>query len=214
MPRRQVPIVPMDPYHINARCINREWFQLPLETVWSIMEDYLWLINAMFELRIHAFLLMSNHFHWLVTAPNGNLSAALLFFMRETSKEITRLSGRINQTYGTRNHKTHIPSYHHFMNTYKYIYQNPLRAGICKQVEDYPFSSLHGLCGLKKLFVPLVEDTILFTPNFDERILSWLNTRSKPEHDEAMHQALRRPQLEFKTCRKTGRPNPLENELI
>ena len=129
MPRKKVPIVAGDPYHITARCINREWFDLPLPTVWSIMEDYLFLLSSTHNLNVHSFVLMANHFHLLVSAPQGNLSEALLYFMRESSKQITHFSGRINQTFGNRNHKTHIASYHHYLNTYKYVYQNPVQAG-------------------------------------------------------------------------------------
>src|ERR1700722_12532057 len=112
MPRNPVPFFPQNPYHISARCLNREWFQLPMNTVWSIMEDYLYLVAHVFDLRIHSFVLMSNHFHLLATAPRGNLSEVLLYFMRETSREITRRTYRINQTWGIRNHKTHIGNSH------------------------------------------------------------------------------------------------------
>lgn len=214
MPRKYIPIVAQDPYHISARCHNGEWFQLPMDTVWSIMEDYLYLISAVYRVQIHSFVLMSNHFHLIITAPNGNLSAALLYFMRETSREITRLSGRINQTYGNRNHKTHLAQYLYYMNTYKYIYRNPVRAGICEQVEEYRYSSLHGLCGLKKLLIPLIEDTILFTPEFDNCALNWLNTKPNVEQEEEVRLALRRPQFKLVPPKKTGRPSLLEHQLL
>lgn len=214
MPRKIIPISPSDPYHISARCLNREWFKLPLASVWSLMEDYLFLTSSLYGLRIHSFVLMSNHFHLLLTAPEGNLSQALLYFMRETSREITRMSGRINQTYGNRHHKTRISDYHYFMNTYKYVYQNPVRAGICKHVEDYPFSSLNGLCGFSRLSIPLVEDTILFSPAFDESALRWLNTPPEISLLEEMRLALRRADLQFKTARKTGRESKLKEMLL
>ena len=214
MPRKLIPISPSDPYHISARCLNREGFKLPLAGVWSLMEDYLFLTSSLYGLRIHSFVLMSNHFHLLLTAPNGNLSEALLYFMRETSREITRMSGRINQTYGSRNHKTRIGNYHYFMNTYKYVYQNPVRAGICERAENYPYSSLNGLCGLSRLSIPLVEDTILFSPVFDESALRWINKPPDFSLQEAMRLALRRADLEFKASRKTGRESKLKEFLL
>ena len=214
MPRKIVPIISNVPYHVTARCINQEWFSLPLDIVWSIMEDFLYFIAAEYKINIHAFVLMSNHFHLLVTAPQGNLSMALLYFLREVSKEITRLSGRINQTFGGRNHKTLIEEYNYFMSTYKYIYQNPLRAGICERVEEYPYSTLHGLCGLKPLIVPLVEDTILFNPDFDEEVLKWLNTRPDIGFEEEMRIALRRPILDFNISRKTRKQSLLTRGIL
>ena len=214
MPRKQVPIIAGDPYQITARGLNREWFDLPMDTVWSIMEDYLYLIHQAYQVRLHAFLLMSNHFHLMISAPDNNLSEALLYFMRETSKEITRLSGRINQTYGARNHKTHLGNVHYFMNTYKYVYQNPVRAGIVARVEEYRYSTIHGLCGLNRLIIPLESDTLLFNPQFDESVLAWLNTKPDPKHVDEMRRALRHPKFELKKSRKNGKASELEKLLL
>ncbi len=214
MPRKSVPMVPDAPYHVTARCINKEWFRLPLPTVWSIMEDYLYFVAGAFQVNIHAFVLMSNHFHLIITSPRGNLSETLLYFMRETSREISRTSGRINQTYGTRNHKSCIGNHHYFMNTYKYVYRNPVRAGVVSAVEEYPYSTLHGACGLSRLIIPLVEDTILFSPDFDQGVIDWLNTSPDPAWEQEVRLALRKPSMDFNTDRKTGRPSDLEKNLL
>lgn len=73
---------------------------------WSVMGDYLYLTTHLFSLEILSFVLMGNHFHLLVRAPQANISPAMNYFMRETSREVSRLSGRINQTYGGRHHKS------------------------------------------------------------------------------------------------------------
>lgn len=214
MPRKSVPLCPNDPYHISARCINREWFQLPLGTVWCLMEDYLYLVSSVYQLRLHAFVLMSNHFHLLVSAPEGNLSQAMLYFMRETSREITRLSGRINQTYGARHHKTRIRYEHYFLSSYKYVYRNPVRAGICERVEEYRYSTLSGLLGLSHLTIPIVEDRILFDPNFKDSSLHWLNTPPRPDTEEEVRLALRRAEMDFKSPRQTGRVSALATNIL
>lgn len=176
------------------------------------MEDYLFFLHHGFGFRIHGFVLMSNHFHLLISAPCGNLSEGLLYFMRETSKQITRKSGRINQTYGARNHKTLIGSYHYYLNTYKYLFQNPLRAGVCDRVEDYPFSSLSGVCGLQKARIPICDD-LLIDQTIDLNTLGWLNTRAAAEHERQMKLALSRPRFEFKIGPKE-KPSILESILI
>lgn len=213
MPRKIVPIVVNEPYHISARCINKEWFELPLQTVWSIMEDYLFILHHGFNVRIHSFVLMSNHFHLIVTPTLPNLSSAMLYFMRETSKEISRLTGRINQTYGNRNHKTWIGNYYYFLNSYKYVYQNPIRAGISSTVQSYPYSTLHGLLGNSKLIVPIDED-LLFQPNLDSTVLNWLNRKVENDHANQIKMALRGPLFELPICRKTMKRSFLEDNLL
>ncbi len=178
------------------------------------MGDYLYLVHHAFNLKIHSFVLMSNHFHLMVTAPEDNLSQAMLYFMRETSREITRLSGRINQTYGARHHKTYLGNYHYFMNTYKYVYRNPVKAGICECVEEYPYSTLSGLCGLNHMIVPLELDTLAFSPSFSEENLGWLNRKPDELLEEEMRLALRHPEFKLRACPKTEKPSRLETELL
>lgn len=193
MPR--LPVVQSDvhPFHVTGRCINRDWFKLPLSEVWAVMEDYLFLINAEFGLRIHAFVLMSNHFHLLLTTPNANLSEAMAYFMGRTARELTSLSGRINQTYGCRHHKSMIVDYHYYMSAYKYVYRNPVRAGLCEFAEEYRYSTLSGLCGQFPLRIPVVEDLLLFNPYFQQSTLSWINEAPKSANDDdAVRRALKK----------------------
>jgi REP element-mobilizing transposase RayT len=178
------------------------------------MEDYLFFVHHAHGVQIHSFVLMNNHFHLLISAPRGNISAALLYFMRESSREISRLTGRMNHTWGARNHKTVIPTFHQFMNVYKYVYYNPVRAGICGAAEAYTYSTLSGLCGAGKMNIPLAEDTILFNPTFDGRALEWINRQPKIEHLEEVGKALRKPVFQLSTPRKAQRPSFLENSLL
>lgn len=180
--------------------------------VWEVMGDYLSLIAKGFEIRIHAFVLMSNHFHLLLTAPRGNMSASLLYFMRETSREITRLTGRINQTYGNRNHQTYLGNPMYFINSYKYVYLNPVRAKICERVEEYPYSSLHGLLGLSRLNFPVAYDTLLFEPADTEEALQWLNTRPSDEQNLEMKLALKRPEFILRSRNRLR--SPLEDTRL
>ncbi len=156
---------------------------------------------------------MSNHFHLLVSTPEANISQAMQYFMTQTSREITRLSGRINQTYGARFHRSLITNYNYYMSAYKYVYRNPVRADICQRVEDYPFSSMHGLLGAKQLFIPLEEDTLLFNRSFDESSLRWLNTSPTGEAESDVRKALRRSVFSYPRA-KNNKRNRLEDERL
>ncbi len=214
MPRKRVPPNAELPYHVTARCINKEWFCLPLATVWDVMSDYLYYVKHVFEVDILSFVLMHNHFHLLIRTPKAHLSEVMQCFMKETSCEITRLSGRINQTYGGRHHKCLITSYHYFMNVYKYVYRNPVRAGLCNRVEEWPYSTLSGQLGLHRMIIPLAEDTLMFTPNFDYGNLIWLNTKSRQADEEEIRKALRRPFFKLSTPRSSGKKSELEFRLF
>lgn len=212
MPRKPFLCDPLSPYHLSARSNNRDWFFLPIEEVWEIYERYLYFIHHAYEVKVHSFVLMSNHFHLIASFPKANLSEAILYFMRETSRSIARDSDRINHVYGSRTFRSHIGSFHYFQNAYKYIYQNPVRALICTNVEDYRFSTLNPKFGRTRTLIPLEEDTLLFGD--PERTLAWLNSKVSKEDYEAVRLALRRPSFKFARCKRTKRAHRLEKDLI
>ena len=190
MPRKYLPINSEFPYHISARTNNQDWFSISLKTVWEIMSEQLFFANHAYGLKIHSFVLMANHFHLLATSPSGNLSSAMNYFMRETSRAISRESGRTNHVYGGRYHKSLISNSHYYFHAYKYVYRNPIEAEICQRAEDYEFSTLFNLLGREKTIIPLVEDTILFE-NL-QSTLDWLNRKPAVDTKEKVKRALRK----------------------
>lgn len=170
------------PYHITARCINRDWFSIDSDLVWEIMTTHLHFMQMAFEIRIHAFVLMSNHFHLIAVSPKGNLSAAMRFFMSESGRDLRRLSNRINLTYGSRFHRSLLSSPIYYLHAYKYLYRNPIEAGLCARVEDYKYSSLQGLLGKDRIWVPIFDDENWGDWNSRLVTLAWLNT--KPPKDD------------------------------
>ncbi len=211
MPRKVIPYPGPFPIHINARAVNKEPFKLELNTVWEIMENYLSLIARMYNLKIHSFVLMPNHFHLLLSPSENNLGGALNYFMRETSKEIGRNAGRVNQVYGGRAYKTVITTERHFRIAYKYVYRNPVKANLCQKVEEYDYSTLAFLVGRTRRAIPLEQDTQLFCPDFSENTLNWLNTSPAMKNETEVKLALRR--RIFKLPKDDSKvPSSLESE--
>ena len=198
------------PFHISARCANKEWFHIPMEETWSICSDFLHFIHHAESIRIHNFVLMNNHFHLIASTPQANLGRAMGYFMRETSREFGRVSGRINRIYGRPYHASLLNSYHYYLNAYKYVYRNPVDAGLCHRAEEYRFSTLHSLLGQSHTIIPVLEDTLLHGDV--ERELNWINT-SYPEEQirQTIRKALRRRVFVFPKVR--GKPHPMESKL-
>jgi REP element-mobilizing transposase RayT len=207
MARRHSNINPNLPYSIGSRCINRDWFHQPLNEVWQCFEDHLYFAKHAFDLRIHSFVLMQNHFHMIARAPQGNLSEAMGYFLRQVSRDLTKSSDRINGTWGNRFFRTALTEYHHYMCAYKYIYRNPVEANACTFVEEYPYSTLNGLLGFSKLIIPVENDTVLFDHKIEQSLL-WLNSKSQKSDWESIRKALRRQ--EFKLPKENGEINPLQ----
>jgi putative transposase len=200
---------PNSPYHVTSRCINRDWFSMSTVDVWNIFSTNLKFATHAFDLRLHAFVLMNNHFHMLVTAPTGNLSESMAYFIRESSRQITHDTQRINQTFARRFKRTRTADFHYFFNTYKYIYQNPLRAGLVRRVEEYPFSSLPGLLGLGPLVLPVEDPNLVDNTN---HTLRWLNEPIQGERVRDLRRAL--IHRDFRPPAKSRKVSDIFSKLI
>lgn len=162
---------------------------MPIENVWDITCNQLYFVNKAYNLLIHQFVLMPNHYHLVATTPESNISEAIGYFAKETTREIQKYSGRCNQIYGGRFHRTILDKNIYFLNTYKYVYRNPVKANLSKNVEEYRYSTLNGLLGFEQIVIPTLEDTLLFS-NYKTN-LEWLNKATLKEHDLMMSRALK-----------------------
>jgi REP element-mobilizing transposase RayT len=181
-----------------------------LPQVWDIITKNLLFYSQTYDFEVHAFVLMNNHFHLLAYFRQNNLSEAMKWFIGSTSQHINFDRQRINQVFGRRFKRCQLKSMYHYLNTYKYIYQNPIRAKICEKVEQYPYSTLRGRLGLARLELPLYDDVL---GTNEEQVLVWLNELPPAEKVVQIKRALQRTEFHLPVL-KNKRPNPLENSLI
>lgn len=206
MPRAPLIRTASLPYHVVARSNNREWFYLPTELTWEIFSELLCKVVAEYRIKIHAFVLMSNHFHLLATTPEKNLDEAMLYFMRETAREINRTSSRINHIFGGPYKWSVITHKRYYEHAVRYVYQNPVKAGIVDKVESYPFSTLLYLYTSKKLRFPIAESCFDRDGVMDLALwqrLHFLNTRYTDDEEDSIRRAFRHSQFRFCPHRHT-----------
>lgn len=212
MPRAKAILQSQFPYNISARCINREWFNVPMDRVWEIFCEELDQTAKDKNLLIHSFVLMSNHYHLIASTPDANISQCMHQFMTRASRRLTRAGNRINETFAGRHYKCILQHPNYYLNAYKYNYRNPVAAGICSRVEGYPYSSLHGKLKLSHLRFPICEDSTL---NSDVvGTLQWLNTPPSPERLEGFRFGLKHQFFKSKKDRLTNRPLISENDIL
>lgn len=200
------------PYHIAARSSNRERYPISLDEIWKIYCNFLWLTHLKYELHIHAFVLMPNHFHMLAATPNANLSEAMNYFISQSSKEINRAAYRINQIQGTRFFRSLIKSSHYYSHAYKYVYRNPVKAGLSNKVENYRYSTLQMFCGLQSFDLPLEPDRELMSDI--DSTLKWLNKRPTDSHWLEIKRALKHSEFKLKAHRHSREKSHLHTIRI
>lgn len=212
MPRKKTYRNSAYPYHVTARCTNKEWFAVPMPRVWEIFSNYLHFVSHAYDVQIHSFVLMSNHFHMLISTPNANIDQAMNYLLREVSRQIGKESDRINQIFGGPYHWTIISNSIYYQHAYKYIYRNPVHAGLCERVEEYPFSTLRGLLGKEHLTIPAIDNLSLIQDC--PRQLEWLNNDYIEEYRLSIQTALKHNQFSFPANEADGRAHPLENLIV
>ena len=204
MPRKPLIRTSDYPYHIYARSNNRENFFIPIRDVWEIIMAEIRTVNKRYLAQVHAFVLMLNHFHMIMTTPNENIDAIMNYLLREVSRKVGRYSRRINHIFGGPYRWSLIQNEAYYAHVYRYVYRNPVVVSMSERVEEYPFSSLQIL--LKKFpnkGIPLFDDQYvslspLIPKDLKSRLL-WLNTPYDREQSEMIKRALRRKIFQFTT---------------
>lgn len=189
------------PYHITARTNNKEAFPIPLSELWELLSFNLFEAQVKREFEIQALVLMPNHFHLIATTPVSDIGKIMQTGLLNLTKEVNASAGRSGRLFGGRYHWTLVDSAEYYGTVLKYVYRNPVRAGLCNQVEDYQFSTYSGLIGNSSLTIPLHFPRAgmeTFLPGSEP--LSWLKWLNRPfalESYELIRLALRRTRFEL-----------------
>src|SRR4030042_4368987 len=173
------------PHHIVERGNNRERvFANPID-----YEKYLSFLSKYSEEKeaaVLAYCLMPNHIHFLVR-PSGE--EALAKMMQGVtlcySKYFNRENGRTGRLWESRYYSTVIDGDSYLWTVSKYIENNPMRAGIVKKPEDYPYSSA-------KAHILRKENPILKEPLFDKGELDEYRRFVKLEEDKRILEEIRK----------------------
>lgn len=201
MGRKPIIRDPLAIYHVTSRCNNKECFSLPLHLVWKLFEKRLSCLADRYSIYLHAFVLMSNHFHLLLSCPLMNQDDFMRDLMTSMSKAIGHHSGRINRVFGARYKWSLAKSAQSASIVFKYVCRNPVRAGLCERVEDYPYSTL-GQIMARQCRIPITDRTDhlgRYARLPETELLSWLNRPSSKEQEELVRRGLRR--FEFQLSR-------------
>ncbi len=151
-------LLPETIYHIYNRGNNKQilYFQ-------ERNYDF-FLRKVVKELQPHldflSYCLMTNHFHLMVCTKHdidtrkfsGSLRTLLSSYTRAIQKQ-EHITGSLFQ----QNSKSHEITDNHYAQTcFHYIHQNPLKAGLVKRIEDWPYHSFNeywkgdkGICNTK-----------------------------------------------------------------
>lgn len=99
---------------------------------------------------IHAFCLMSNHYHLLIETPCGNLSQVMQHINGAYTNYFNTKRKRSGHLFQGRYKAILIEADEYATELSRYIHLNPVRAGMVKRPEEYPWSSYRDYIGERK----------------------------------------------------------------
>lgn len=135
--------IPGYPHHVIQRGNNRQ-------AIFTRPADYQLLLNLLdenarkFGVAVHAYVLMDNHFHLLVTPQaQDSLPKMMQAIGRRYVRHFNGEHGRSGTLWEGRYKSTLIQAERYLLACMAYIDLNPVRAGLVAHARDYPWSS-HG----------------------------------------------------------------------
>jgi putative transposase len=139
-------------YHIYNRGNNKD-------LIFFEDENYRYFLNQFKKYvapfcSVYAYCLMPNHFHFFLSVDDEQLfEKGMKNFMISYSKAINKKYNRVGSLFQGRYKVSEIASESYFTRIITYIHQNPLVAGLVKNMEDYKYSSFAAYLSNKETLI-------------------------------------------------------------
>ena len=117
--------------------------------------------SELWNIRIAAYCLMSNHYHLLIQTPEGNLSRGMRHINGVYTQRFNRSHKKEGQLFRGRYKAVLVESDGHLLEVMRYIHRNPLRAGIVNSLGDFQWSSHQGYLSRAKKWEWLQNENLL-----------------------------------------------------
>lgn len=150
MPRQARPVIPEIPLHITQRGNNRQSCFFG-DSDFLVYLDLLGKAAHHSNCQVHAYALMSNHVHLLISPLNARGPATLMKSLGERYVQyINRRHKRTGTLWEGRYRSCLVQSERYLMICQRYIELNPVRAQMVKHPSEYRWSSYRHNVGSEK----------------------------------------------------------------
>lgn len=146
-------------YHVVARA-NRKEFIFEKDEVKELFIKVLGRARKKYKFQIKNFCIMGNHIHLLVKpAENENLSIIMQWILSVFAVSFNHKYNYLGHVWYDRFKSKVVDSYAQYLNVYKYILNNPVKAEIVEKASDYYYC---GLTFIKKKLFKIIDPPELF----------------------------------------------------
>ncbi len=129
-------------YHVTAR-INRGEFVLESKVIKELFLHTVKRAKEKYSFKLRNFTIMDNHIHFLIKpGKDENLSKIMQWVLSVFARHFNKLFNLKGHVWYDRFKSTVIESFQQLIATYKYICNNPVKAGIIKNPEEFLYGAL------------------------------------------------------------------------
>ena len=147
-------------YHVMNRGRHGEKVFETNKDYWSFIE-LLEELNEVFNVKVAAYSLLSNHYHLLVNTPDANLSRSMRHLNGVYTQRYNKRHACDGQLFRGRYKSIVVESDSYALELVRYIHRNPLEAGLVDNLEKYQWSSHKGYLSDAKEWKWLHKDYVL-----------------------------------------------------
>ena len=206
MARRRRLISNQGAYHVYNRAeLGQPIFetdaakQVLLETILAVSHRFAW--------QLHAYAIMTNHFHLVVTTPRGNLSEGMHTLQSAFANKHKAFRGSVGHVFQSRFGCAHYTSGPLTARKIDYVHLNPVRAGIVslEELGDYRWTSYRLIRrphqrGIVTIGVALhafyvLRDDSAGWDAYEEKLRFVLATEDRPATDEELFRLVRKEKV-------------------
>ena len=142
------------------------------EEVEDIIGSWLARAQKKFPVRLYADVVMSNHFHFLISATNQHIiSNFMQYFQGHVAASLNRFRGRHGAFWSGRYTSVPILDEETLLDRFCYINLNPVAAGLCLKPEDSPV-----VCSARELLTG--ERKVYSYKTYDKELKRWVNRKA------------------------------------
>jgi putative transposase len=177
-------------YHVGSRGNNKE-------TLFHDDIDRMEWLRQLAKVAVRyrwigwTYVLMGNHFHFVVQIPHGGLSRGMQMLNTAYSLRTNKRYGRTGHLVRNRFYSALIEDDAHLKEAIRYIVLNPVRAGLCRAPSDWRWSSYQACAGAELGHPFLSVDRVLGLfatrpPDARERFRAFVRAGHVPVSDTCL----------------------------
>jgi REP element-mobilizing transposase RayT len=130
-------------YHITAQAVHGLFLFLDDEDrrafLWLV-----WMVTTRFKLNCRAYCLMGTHYHLVLEGRRVDMSRAMRRLNGGYARRFNDRRARSGHVFGDRYSAYVIRDERHLEDACRYIAANPVKAGLCNHVDEWPWTWIAG----------------------------------------------------------------------